>query len=239
MKAAFLLHGYATTTDDFKSIMPFLNKNYDAVFSDNLPGHGENSSPDAFTVSNVFQCVNDNYDKVAKEYDSIDVYGFSMGGALASYLASNKKVNKLILLAPANAYLNVRMLFSKVKKEMEYYFALTNDEDAFIKKELYKINSRRSRDMMLRQLLPNYSLSTMITFARIIRKCNDGLKENDTKTLIVWGELDQLVPKKSIEIIQEYFHNSQLVVMPELSHLMLYSRNYRSIIKEVEKFVEE
>lgn len=239
MKAAFLLHGYATTTDDFKSIIPFLSKNYDAIFSDNLPGHGDKSSPDAFTVNNVFDCVNKKFDEVAEEYNEIDVYGFSMGGAIASYLASNKKVSKLILLAPANAYLNVRVLFSKVKTEMAYYFAQINDEDAFLKKELYKINNKRSRDMMLKKLLPNYSVATMITFARIIKRCNDGLKENNTKTLIVWGELDQLVPKRSIDILQKYFTNTQLAIMPELSHLMLYSRNYRRIIKHIEKFVEE
>ena len=99
-----LFHGFSTDKHDFDPIIPVLEKQYDDVICENLPGH-DVKGLNGFTCVATMQYVDDLMHKLEKEYEQIDVMGFSMGGAIATYVASNFKVNKVVLLAPANIYL--------------------------------------------------------------------------------------------------------------------------------------
>ena len=102
-KAILLLHGFATDKTDFDPIIPYLEKMYDHIEINNLPGH------------DVLQ-LKDQMKKLQKEYEIVDVMGFSMGGALATYLASHFKVRNLVLLAPAVLYINANYPIARFKK---------------------------------------------------------------------------------------------------------------------------
>ena len=234
MKAAFLLHGFATDINDYSSIIPFLKKRYDAIFLESLPGHGLNASLSDFTTTNVFEYINRKYDEIKLKYDCIDLYGYSMGGALATYLASRNKVNKLVLLAPANKYINARIFASRLKKEIDL---ISNGE--MERHSNITENDKRSINVMFQDLIPRYNVNTISTFISIVRVCNEELKENNTKTLLVRGDLDELVPSSSSEYLKKYFKNMEEVIIPDLGHLMLRSSHYRLIINEIKKFIDE
>ena len=68
MIAALLLHGFATDITDFLSIIPFLKKRYDAIFLENLPGHGPEANLHDFTVDNVMEFVNKRFDEIKEKY---------------------------------------------------------------------------------------------------------------------------------------------------------------------------
>ena len=233
MIAAMLLHGFATNKLDFMSIMPFLEKRYDAIFLEDLPGHGDNGSLDEFTVDNVINFVNEKYDELSLKYDKIDVYGYSMGGVLATYLAINKNVNRIILLAPANKYVNARAFAKKIKTEME----IINKDDA--RSNLLKANDKIGIDVVRNDLIPRYNVDTISTFISLVRVCNSHLKENNIKTLLVKGDMDELVPNSASDYLKKYFHNLEEQIIPDLGHLMLKSRNYRLIINKIKKFLDE
>ena len=234
MIAALLLHGFATSNIDFLSIMPFLEKRYDAIFLDNLPGHGDNGNLSQFTVLNVIDYVNKKFDEIKMEHEKVDVYGYSMGGVLATYLASNKDVNRVILLAPANKYINARVFAQKIKTEFDI---LTNKNDD--RSKVLKENNRIGIDVVFNELVPRYNVNTISTFISLVRVCNDSLKENNVKTLLVRGDMDELVPPSSSAYIKKYFHNLDERIIPDLGHLMLKSRNYRLIINEIKDFLDE
>ena len=69
------------------------------------------------------------FDELERKCEIVDVMGFSMGGALATYLSQVRKINKLILIAPANYYFNPKALitntlyayhiFKKIGKSIE------------------------------------------------------------------------------------------------------------------------
>lgn len=233
MIAAMLLHGFATNKLDFMSIMPFLEKRYDAIFLEDLPGHGDNGSLDEFTVDNVINYVNEKYDELSLKYDKIDVYGYSMGGVLATYLAINKNVNRIILLAPANKYVNARAFAKKIKTEME----IINKDDA--RSNLLKANDKIGIDVVRNDLIPRYNVDTISTFISLVRVCNSHLKENNIKTLLVKGDMDELVPNSASDYLKKYFHNLEEQIIPDLGHLMLKARNYRLIINKIKKFLDE
>lgn len=233
MIAAMLLHGFATNKLDFITIIPFLKKRYDVIFLEDLPGHGNNGNLEDFTVDNVINFVNEKYDELSLKYDKIDVYGYSMGGVLATYLAMNKNVNRIILLAPANKYVNARAFAKKIKTEI----MIMNKDDS--RSMVLKENDKIGIDVVINDLMPRYNVSTISTFISIVRICNKSLKENDVKTLLVKGDMDELVPNSASDYLKKYFHNLDEQIIPDLGHLMLKARNYRLIINKVKKFLDE
>lgn len=234
MIAALLLHGFATDINDFSSIIPFLQKRYDAIFLENLPGHGIDAKLSDFTVGNVIEYVDKKIDEIKDKYEYVDVYGYSMGGVLATYIGVKKEINRIILLAPANRYVNPSILPLKLKREFE---VLTSGDATSAR--IIAENDRRGMAVLFNDLLPVYNADTISTFISLVRYCNDSLIKNNVKTLIVRGDLDELVPSTSSALIKKYYMNLKEVIIPNLGHLMLKSKNYRLIINAIKKFLDE
>jgi esterase/lipase len=234
MIAALLLHGFATDITDYSSIIPFLKKRYDAIFLDSLPGHGLNVNLSDFTVNNVMEYLNKKFDEIKSKYEYVDVYGYSMGGVLATYLGVKKEVNRIILLAPANKYINARIFATRLKKE----FSLLSNKD-WDRAKLIQENDKRGMNVVINDLMPRYNVHTISTFISLVRYCNNELVENNVKTIIIKGDQDEFVPDTSSKFIKKYYKNVEEVIIPDLGHLMLKSKNYRLIINAIKDFLDE
>ncbi len=105
LTALICFHGLFSSKSDFDNLSTYLRGYYDKIIAYDLPGHGQNLMK--FKTKNIEKFVVDLYDSIVKEYDDIDVIGYSMGGVIACYLQSVRRVRKLILLAPAYRYLNL------------------------------------------------------------------------------------------------------------------------------------
>lgn len=68
-----------------------------------------------------------------------DIYlaGFSMGGVIASYLASVIQVKKLILLAPAFSYINMEMITGVISKSASSLWASEKKEEIQLPRAFY------------------------------------------------------------------------------------------------------
>ena len=246
MRAVMLLHGFATDNEDFKPLIPVVEKIYDYVWNENLPGHSKKESFKNFTVDSTFNFILNEYDKISKDYDRIDCIGFSMGGALASYLQSVRKINRLVLLAPANKYFNLKVVLNRAyvkyldllnKRKIDSTYEMTLLDQRL---QSIKADDKNSFKMAVHTLLPNYTIQNMITFSRIVKRCNKDLNEITPPTLIVWGNLDQLVPEESVRYDYSICSNKEkkFFLVPDLSHLMLRSNEIDCILKEVEEFIK-
>ena len=92
MKAVLLLHGFLSNKYDFKNLIPILEKYYNHIEVITFPGHSVDESYDNFTLGNMLELLFSTYEQLHLKYDRIDVVGYSMGGAIASYLASIKEL---------------------------------------------------------------------------------------------------------------------------------------------------
>lgn len=108
-RAILLLHGFSSSPAVFRRMQQPLLQIYDAVISPVLPGHGE--SINAFSavqatdwlLSAEYEC-----ERLTREYEKVDVMGFSLGGLLACHLSARFPLHHLYLLAPAlSLHLNV------------------------------------------------------------------------------------------------------------------------------------
>lgn len=243
-KAVLLIHGFATNSEDFDPIIPELAKIYDHIEAKNLPGH-DTIHLKGFKEKDTIDFVEHQISNLEKEYDVIDILGFSMGGALAAMLASHHKVEHLILLAPAILYLNANYPISRFKKYLHYLdakLALDIKKDSSKQYEIDDYHMRLLEDkdaleIFKRFIMPNYSLRTINEFAKIVKYCRNHLAPIEAKTLVIMGDIDQLVPKSVDKYLDDYCKDKITITIKNASHMMLRSKKSQEIIEQIVTFL--
>jgi len=249
-KAAFLLHGWLSDHDDFKALIPHLQGRYERIELVSYPGHGPGDDYQNFKARETVAHVEREYRRVLEECGEADVIGFSMGGALAAYLAANYPVHKLVLLAPGNKYFNLKLPFSKVKFLLKTVYAyqravLAKDRES--KKELRQklrgvfqddiAGLRVIRDKWLR----SYIRSAFRNFKELVAYVNERIECIDCPCFFAWGKLDQLVPRESIDFLAGLCVNERKVVKvyDHLSHFLLHSPEREELVRDILDFLNE
>jgi pimeloyl-ACP methyl ester carboxylesterase len=94
-----LLHGALSSQKQFAPLLPLLGEKFD-VHTLNFPGHGGAEMPQgAFSIPLFADAVLHYMDQ--KGLSSVNIFGYSMGGYVALYLAAHcpERVNKVFTLA--------------------------------------------------------------------------------------------------------------------------------------------
>ena len=250
-KAVMTIHGFLTVTEDFGRLYDYLDS-YDEVKAVEIPGHnGEKPDFSAFTPEATFAAVLDAYDELKSRNDSVDVVGFSMGGALATWLASVRPVNRLALISPANKYLNAALPFSAGKFASDLSKTVFHATEGKLKDKLdatnkafapYVENLRATGKVAKERTLRYMNPRTYSAFSKIVKSSNvvlETVSPNNTPTLILWGKLDELVPYKSVKYLTGHFPKAQVKIYPDVGHAMLYTNLDDVIIRDVVEFLTE
>jgi len=98
-KSILLLHGAIGSKNQLTPLLPFLNKEFD-IHTLNFPGHGgDEISDEPFSISYFAGEVLKYFDQ--KNISSLYIFGYSMGGYVALYLAAHfpERVKKVFTLA--------------------------------------------------------------------------------------------------------------------------------------------
>jgi len=254
MKGVFLLHGFLTSPKDCVPLVCDLKKIYDKVYCPLYPGHGTRKV--RFRAEDLFALVESEFKKFTAECDVVDVIGFSMGGAIATYLASKYEFRNLVLMAPANKYYNFAFLpmtavyYTKMffrglryrrlaKKDGDYSLVDKVKSDI---KELNK-NKRISIYMAATQVVPNWTPSNIKNFRYIAKTCNKAIADAGSinkPTVILWGHLDQLVSIKSPKFLYDKVSSDKksMFIFDDMTHLMLYSNDPSELINAIISFLK-
>lgn len=247
-KAILLLHGWLSDINDFDSLMPSLSTMYDHIERVSYSGHGDDD-PNNFDDNETFDSLDKKFKELQLKYEIIDVLGFSMGGALAVYLSQHYAFNKLVLLAPANQYLNFKFTFSRIKHLFKTFYlyekaVIAKDEEG---KELQKNNIRNiieddkfSLNFAKDKYLHRYFKNSFNTFRKVIKRVNDGVTEIRNPLFIAWGNFDQLVPHSSAKYLYDICTNEtrKLVVYEEMSHSLILSKNNQKLVDDIIDFLK-
>jgi carboxylesterase len=114
--AVLLLHGYSSSPRDWAGLPEALATAGWAVHVPLLPGHGTHPEDLAATTNaDLRTAVRAEFDALAARHERVVVAGFSMGGALATELAAERPVERLVLVAPY--YRVTRPWFSPISVE--------------------------------------------------------------------------------------------------------------------------
>lgn len=192
-KAILLIHGFVGGNYDFGNLPNELQiiGNFD-VFTFTLPGH------EKLVVKNVkySDWINSAKEQIEflikNNYQEIYLIGHSMGGVIASYLASTyPQVKKLVLAAPAFRYFYFKDGKFNIKNIKT---TITNIP------EIFKINGPSS----VIERISKTPIKTMLEFTKLVATYQDCVNNINCPTLIIHGLSDDVAPTESTE----YVHNN-------------------------------
>ncbi len=246
-KAIMTIHGYLTDMEDFGELYDHLS-DYDCVHKCAVPGHAHDADPSRFTVDNTIAKILSDFDKLSMQYDEVDVVGYSMGGALTTYLCAIRDVHRAVLLAPSNKFFNMTSLLKwgvyMVKSYAEPLLESSGDvQDRlhFANKNVAKESDNVSATIgMAGTMLENLTITNFNTFKKLMLQCNKMLDaavlvngKITTPIHIVMGGLDELVPYKSAEYITTRFVDATVEQIDTLGHAMLRTTHEEYIVGKI------
>lgn len=249
-KAVMTIHGFLTDINDFGVLYNHLEPQYDEIVKCTIPGHdGEVVDFKLFNKDDTLKNVFDTFDELKSRHDSVDVIGFSMGGALASMLACVKDINRVVLVSPSNKYINMRAALRILRfYVVEFNEGLREGEGKLADKlkhaddqmKDYKENSKLSLDMAFKRILPNISFHTYRVFRDLMIFCNKTLEDKisvEAPTLMLWGKLDELVPYSSIAHLEKHFSNHTVKTYEDIGHAMLMTSRGEDLSLDILEFL--
>ncbi len=182
-KAVLLIHGFAGGTYDMESLAWRLQKCLTLdVYQFTLPGHARKTS---CTYKDWIQATEEKIETLIKYgYSDIYVVGHSMGGVLASYVASKyPQIKKVVLAAAAFKYIGEKENFS-------------------LKKTTSIINDYGLSEILFRGF-ERLSIGAVNEFAAFVKNYKDTPKKIKVPILIIQGMKDDIVPITSAEYIYD------------------------------------
>lgn len=143
-------------------------------------------------------------EEVLKTYERqnrpIFLVGFSMGGVIASYLASVYKVEKLVLLAPAFNYINMDNITGMISKSATSLWTTSDKKDEI---ELPK--------------------SFYIAFTDVVKHLKKAILKVECPVLMLHGDQDEVISlRSSLSAYDKITHqNKKLLILHEGHHRLL------------------
>ena len=211
-KAILLIHGLGGTSNDFNLLKEDLHKYYD-VFSFTLPGHDNKRVINVAKEDWLNKSEGELQKIIDKGYKEIYVLGHSMGGVIASYLASKyKEITKLILASPAYKYQNKKEFSIKEGFRLLKYYS--------IKKIISNLKRVPKR--------------TFNEFLNLVIEHQEDIKKIKCPVLILWGKLDNIVSENTINYIYNNIGSNSVTLtkINNIPHSIFINNKYK-VIKEI------
>jgi pimeloyl-ACP methyl ester carboxylesterase len=212
-----ILHGWGGSSDSWQNVIEILEKKKIKLIVPDFPGFGKSKTPPIpWTLQNFVDWL-----KVFLENLKIDKFfllGHSFGGRVAIKFSLNfpEKIKALILVDSAG----IKQKWGP-KETLIFYLALLGN--AIFAKSFLRRFKDKARNLFYRFFRDrDYGKAKKEmkeTMKRVI--CEDllpVLEKIKTKTFIVWGEKDNIVPLKYGKILKEKIKNSELIIFPNVRH---------------------
>lgn len=209
-KALVIIHGLAGNPSEHIGIMNYFSEKYD-VYTYYLPGH-EKGFLNHPKKEDWIKASEEIIEVLRKKHEEIYIVGHSMGGVIASYLASKyPEIKKLVLEAPAFSYNPNPGL-----KWFKYY-----DKKFFL------------------TITKRFFVSVIKEFKELVNEYKDTIKKVKIPVLIIQGQDDIMVPyQSSINVYNKIKDKDKyLVLIKDLTHSLFYDDKYEEMLKMIEDFL--
>lgn len=226
MQHILLLHGTIGSSAQLKSLQEQLQGSFDVHVLD-FPGHGHKEMPTEFSIELFAESLM-NFIR-EKEITGTDVFGYSMGGYVAMWLARHQPgmIGSIVTLGTkfywdeATAAKEVKMLQPDVIEQKIPAFAQTLRE----RHADWKTVLERTAGM-LQSMGDNNPLG------------NEDYRHIANKALVMIGELDKMVTMQETEFVANELPNGSLMVLPGAPH-PIEQVNAAVLAETISKFIKE
>lgn len=217
-----LVHGWGGSGESLRHLAELLSTTHKTILVD-LPGFGKSDTPPPEWGTKEYA------DVLARLLDALkikkaDYFGHSFGGSLGVYLSVNTNLIDHLILC--NSSYKRRTDTSPLVRLAKHLIPANN---APLKLLLYRIFFHGSDLARFPQLEQN--------FRRIMKDdLSPLLPDVKAKTLIIWGEHDNITPISLAHDLHKRINNSKLIVIPNARH-GLPLRNPELLVESIEKFL--
>ena len=221
--AILIIHGFAGGTYDEENLAHYLelSVHYD-VFQFTLPGHDRNLSKVGYEEWIDYSEAKLKW-LIEMGYNKIYVIGHSMGGVIATYLATKyDEIKKLVLAAPAFQYLDMEEGQINIKKTIKLAPQIL---------KTYGGSELFSRFLKL-------NIGSTKEFSMLIEKYNNYPKKLKCPLLILQGTSDDVVPISSSQYVYDNAKSKtkKLVFIDGVTHDVFRSKKDEVVFKTVKSF---
>jgi len=218
--AILVLHGWGGSSDSWISVQTLLEIAGFKVIIPDLPGFGKSAVPPIpWRIRDYTNFINDFIKEVNSEItESFFLLGHSFGGRIAIRFTAEypEKIKSLILCDAAG-------IKPKPGFKTNMIFLIARIGNAiFTPKHLI-----RFKDWARNFFYASLRNKDYVKAKGIMRETIQKILEEDlfpdlekikTKTLIVWGGIDKMVPVKYAHVFKEKIENSKLEIIPKIGH---------------------
>ena len=228
MSKLLLLHGAIGSSKQLEPVAELLKDTFQ-IYLLNFSGHGGKQIPDEpFSIEMFAEDVLYFIDK--NKLDGIDVYGYSMGGYVALYIARHYpgKINKIFTTATKldwneatslkeSKLLDPSKIIEKIPKFAEQLSKLHAPED-------WKINLTKTAEMMI-ALGKNRTLK------------DEDFSFIESIVLLCVGDRDNMVSIEETANAYRQLKNGRLLILPNTPH-PIEKINVQRLVSEIKLFFE-
>ncbi len=250
------IHGLGSYIPAWNKVIPELSKKYRCIAID-LPGYGKSSKdPHSGMMSYYADVVNEFVDSLGLK--KFNLAGHSMGGQIAIVygLQWPERINNLILFDPAGfeAFTpGQKRWFKDVMTPMLVKNTTFEGIETNLAFNFY--NMPKDAEFMITDRMAmryaadfdNYCYAVAQSVKGMVNEpVLDKLKDLKTRTLIFFGEDDNLIPNRYLnpgatvkiaEAGHKLIPDSKLVMVPKCGHFVMFE-NPETVIREIEDFIK-
>ncbi|WP_088104147.1 alpha/beta hydrolase [Halalkalibacter urbisdiaboli] len=227
MIGCLCLHGFTGEPWEVEPVAKhFLNKKW-LVYTPTLPGHGPNGNLREVTYQQWVYVAEVALKELLYRCEKVYVIGFSMGGMLACYLATKYPVAKLVLLSTAAYYLNPQQLLQELKD--------------IVRKQVRGQLKEDTHFQLYRKKIIETPLAAVFQFMQAVKRIRPYLRHVNVPTLIIQGERDGIVPRKSAHYLFENIGTveKRMIFLKHAKHMICHGFEQKDLIDEIDAFLSK
>lgn len=222
-KAVLFIHGFSANYYENEYFINTLQRYPELdVYTFTLPGH-ETPVMRKVKYHSWIERSEEELKKLIDDYATIYLVGHSMGGVIASYLASKypKKVKKLVLIAPAFEYGS----FHQNKKDIQDFFEREN------RKGIVGYDTLFSKIMSV-------PITRILEFTKLVKKYKHCIGQVTCPVLLLQGNIDNVVPfSSSVYAYDQVRGNKYFTVLRNVRHQVFITEKKEQITNYIYQFL--
>lgn len=209
MTGCLILHGFTGGPYEVEPLAEYLQAHTNwRIEVPVLAGHGEPLDLDNVSYEMWLQEAEEAVQTLQESCDEVYVIGFSMGGMIASYIAANYEVEKLVLLATARKYLSFKYLSYYVADVISDGFKGQLEEN-----EIYTHYKSK---------LGTVPFKANVEFMKLVNETKRYLAEITSPVFIAQGQKDGLVPYTAAYSLEKEIssEHKEVVIFEQSNHMI-------------------
>jgi carboxylesterase len=247
----FCIPGYTEIgLDTYAYVTEILSAHHLPFYVMENQAHGIHEDINDFNYKLALAKAEKEYLSFMKDYDEVFLMGFSMGGAIASYLATRYGCDKLVLVSPAFKYGRTTQLLTDFLKT----FGEDNQYPSIL--DLFKAKAGERKEIIRRYMqqefadkggayftmfdrLDKVKPTSFLNFTRLVATVKKELNLVDIPTRIYQSENDELIPVDSALWIFSKIktEDKRLIFLSGPRHRILNSGVKEEITEDVIRFL--